>query len=285
MPSSRAASATAWAWLPDENATTPAPAGQRGDLRVRAAELERAGALKALGLEHHVSPSVRDVIERRAVRDAVEHARRRPDVVGPDHATGSRARRCPRSRARRRRPAAASGHRRARGCTRCRPSRTRSRRPAAARCCARPARAGSPTSSTGRADCRASAPRRSRARSSRPSAPSNSSGVTTTGPSDVAKSLPFAGPSPTCISRRCRSRADQSLRTVNPPIAPSGPDDRRALELVVELGRPLRVRHVLARAVDRSSGWRSRRRESRTTPAAPPGRARDAHSRRAPRRP
>ena len=39
----------------------------------------------------------------------------------------------------------------------------------------------------------------------------------------VAKSLPFAGPSPTFISSRWRSRADQSFITVNPPIAPSAP--------------------------------------------------------------
>ena len=53
--------------------------------------------------------------------------------------------------------------------------------------------------------------------------PSNSSGVTTTGPSEVAKSLPFAGPSPTFISSRWRSRADQSFITVKPPICPSAP--------------------------------------------------------------
>ena len=56
-----------------------------------------------------------------------------------------------------------------------------------------------------------------------PALPSNSSGVTTTGPSEVAKSLPFAGPSPTVISFSCRSRADQSFITVKPPIAPSAP--------------------------------------------------------------
>src|SRR3954470_4053707 len=51
----------------------------------------------------------------------------------------------------------------------------------------------------------------------------SSSGVTTTGPSEVAKSLPFAGPRPTFISFRWRSRADQSFMTVKPPIAPPAP--------------------------------------------------------------
>jgi hypothetical protein len=42
----------------------------------------------------------------------------------------------------------------------------------------------------------------------------SSSAVTTHGPIEVAKSLPLAGPMPTCISRACRSRADQSVRIV-----------------------------------------------------------------------
>jgi hypothetical protein len=42
----------------------------------------------------------------------------------------------------------------------------------------------------------------------------SSSAVTTHGPSVEAKSLPFAGPRPTFISRRWRSRADQSLKIV-----------------------------------------------------------------------
>src|SRR3954470_3458435 len=61
-----------------------------------------------------------------------------------------------------------------------------------------------------------------RATISRRRSPS-SSGVTTSGPSEVAKSFPFAGPSPIAISLRCRSRADQSFITVNPPISPSVP--------------------------------------------------------------
>src|SRR6266566_9397837 len=51
----------------------------------------------------------------------------------------------------------------------------------------------------------------------------SSSGVTTTGPSEVAKSFPLAGPRPTFISLRWRSRADQSFMIVNPPIAPPPP--------------------------------------------------------------
>ena len=56
-----------------------------------------------------------------------------------------------------------------------------------------------------------------------PLRPSNSSGVTTSGPRLVAKSFPFAGPRPTFISAAWRSRADQSFMTVNPPIRPSAP--------------------------------------------------------------
>ncbi len=53
--------------------------------------------------------------------------------------------------------------------------------------------------------------------------PSNSSAVTSTGPKLVAKSLALAGPSPTRISLRWMSRADQSFITVKPPICPSAP--------------------------------------------------------------
>ena len=42
----------------------------------------------------------------------------------------------------------------------------------------------------------------------------SSSAVTIHGPSDVPKSLPFAGPRRTFISRACRSRADQSFMIV-----------------------------------------------------------------------
>ena len=135
----------------------------------------------------------------------------------------SEARRFPRPRARPRPRAGASGRRRARGCSPFRPSPSRARRQGGAACSGRPARRSAPS-----AKCMsASWPRERSSPFTRATItalePSNSSGVTTTGPSDVAKSLPFAGPSPTFISRRWRSRADQSFITVNPPIRPSSP--------------------------------------------------------------
>ena len=51
----------------------------------------------------------------------------------------------------------------------------------------------------------------------------SSSGDTSSGPSEVAKSLPLAGPSPTGISANCRSRADKSFMIVKPSIPPSAP--------------------------------------------------------------
>jgi hypothetical protein len=51
----------------------------------------------------------------------------------------------------------------------------------------------------------------------------SSSGDTSSGPSEVAKSLPLAGPRPTDISLPCRSRADQSFMRVYPSIPPSAP--------------------------------------------------------------
>jgi hypothetical protein len=93
VPSSRAAIATACAWLPDEYATTPSRGlRQRGDLVVCAAELERASALEALRL--HVDLRADETVERpgsddrRAVRDAVEAARRRQHVGELDHRQG-----------------------------------------------------------------------------------------------------------------------------------------------------------------------------------------------------
>ena len=50
-PCSCAASAIAWAWLPDDAATTPSTVAELGDRVVGAAELERAGALQVLGLQ------------------------------------------------------------------------------------------------------------------------------------------------------------------------------------------------------------------------------------------
>ena len=55
MPSSRAAHATAWPWLPALAAITPAArsaAEQRREHVDGAADLERARALEVLGLEH-----------------------------------------------------------------------------------------------------------------------------------------------------------------------------------------------------------------------------------------
>ena len=89
-----------------------------------------------------------------------------------------------------------------------------------------------------------------RATISRRRSPS-SSGVTSTGPSEVAKSLPFAGPRPTFISWRCRSRADQSFMTVKPPICAVGADHRGHLELVVQRLGALRVRDLVVGPVDR----------------------------------
>jgi hypothetical protein len=56
-PNSRAASATACAWLPDDGATTPRARtrARAGEERVGAAQLERAAALQHLGLEPHVA--------------------------------------------------------------------------------------------------------------------------------------------------------------------------------------------------------------------------------------
>ena len=53
--------------------------------------------------------------------------------------------------------------------------------------------------------------------------PSNSSGVTTTGPSDGREVLALRRAEPDPHLRRWRSRADQSFITVKPPIAPSAP--------------------------------------------------------------
>ena len=53
--------------------------------------------------------------------------------------------------------------------------------------------------------------------------PSNSSGVTRTGPKLVAKSLAFAGPRPTRISLRWMSRAEKSFMTMNPAMSSSLP--------------------------------------------------------------
>ena len=71
--------------------------------------------------------------------------------------------------------------------------------------------------------------------------------------------MPFAGPSPTLISCRCRSRADQSFITVKPPIAPSAPMIAAHLELVVELARALGIRAPRPPGRRSRPGSRSRR--------------------------
>jgi hypothetical protein len=59
-------------------------------------------------------------------------------------------------------------------------------------------------------------------------ASASSSGVTSQGPIDDAKSLALAGPIRTGISSRWRSRADQSLRTKKPPMAASARSAERS---------------------------------------------------------
>ena len=89
MPSKRAASAIACAWLPDENATTPARRCARVEARQRiegAAELEGAHALEVLALEEHArrrarASAVRERQHRRAVGVAFEAARGGGDIV------------------------------------------------------------------------------------------------------------------------------------------------------------------------------------------------------------
>ena len=91
-------------------------------------------------------------------------------------------------------------------------------------------------------------------------AEASSSGVTSHGPIELAKSLPLAGPSRTVVSSRWRSRADQSLRIVKPPIASSASagrevaggrvDEGADLELEVELEAAPRGPDGLARPAD-----------------------------------
>ena len=91
-------------------------------------------------------------------------------------------------------------------------------------------------------------------------ASASSSGVTSHGPNELAKSLPLAGPSRTAVSSRWRSRADQSLKIVKPPIASSARSGGRSdagvsisgrdLELVVELVRRGRRPDRLVRPAD-----------------------------------
>ena len=203
------------------------------------------------------------------MRDAVEHARRRANVVRPDHATGSGARRCPRSRARRRRRVAASGRRRARGCS---PLPT----------------VPEPITSPGRsvvlrAACASSAsqlwyiaPRLPRERSSpltratiSPPAAVELVGRDEDRPERRREVLALRRPEPDAhlvplqVARR---PVVQDREAADPAL---GADHRGALELVVELAasRPGTARPRPARRSP--PGSRSRRRGSRTTPAAP----------------
>ena len=76
-PSREAAAATPWAWLPLESATTPrsiAANGVAGERVVGAAELERAGALQAFGLDIDVTVE-REPKQRGAHRNADEQPR------------------------------------------------------------------------------------------------------------------------------------------------------------------------------------------------------------------
>ena len=89
-PTSRAAHATAWPWLPALAATTPARAArvvEARELVVRAAHLERARALEVLRLEPHLpARELRErlrAVDRRDARDAVEPLARALDVSQP----------------------------------------------------------------------------------------------------------------------------------------------------------------------------------------------------------
>ena len=143
------------------------PRGQRRDLRVRAAELERARTLQALRLQHDAVAERARGDRRRPMRDAGEHAGRRPNVVGADHAT--RFERTPM-------PSISSSttsprcSQRPSPCSRMHPVPTVPdpiTSPGSNTVLRAPARAARPSGGTGRADCRASAPRRSRAPPSR----------------------------------------------------------------------------------------------------------------------
>ena len=88
----------------------------------------------------------------------------------------------------------------------------------------------------------------------------SSSGVTSHGPIELAKSLPLAGPSRTVVSSRWRSRADQSLKIVKPADRLLGPagreivgrrvDEGADLELEVELVAAPRGPHRVARPAE-----------------------------------
>ena len=88
MPSSWAASATPWAWLPALAATTPrafSSSREPGHPRVGAADLERAGALEVLALEEHLAAGPVGqrpaVLQRGRTDDAAEQLPGGEDVL------------------------------------------------------------------------------------------------------------------------------------------------------------------------------------------------------------
>ena len=110
----------------------------------------------------------------------------------------------------------------------------------------------------------------------------SSSGVTSHGPIETPKSLPFAGPSRSVLSSRWRSRADQSLSdevaadrllaALVGEVDRRRVDERPDLELVVQLDGPARRPDRVARARAARTRWRSRRSAGGTTPRGSPGR-------------
>ena len=93
IPSSCAASATPWAWLPALAATTPRAAlglGQPGHPHVRTTQLERPGPLQVLALQEHVAADEftqpARVLQRRRRDHVMQQVRRPRDVLGIDHA-------------------------------------------------------------------------------------------------------------------------------------------------------------------------------------------------------
>ena len=86
-----AAAATPWAWLPDENATTPplrSVLRDRGQLVEGAAELERSGPLQHFRLQKDLGPDAfvenGERQQRRPHRKGRNHPRRRIDIRGSD---------------------------------------------------------------------------------------------------------------------------------------------------------------------------------------------------------
>ena len=84
MPSARAASATPWAWLPDEKATTPRRPLRLAQLHQpvgRAAQFEAAALLQAFGLHPEPAPLPIERQQRRFGDRAGDAPRRSEDTV------------------------------------------------------------------------------------------------------------------------------------------------------------------------------------------------------------